>query len=149
MNKYELFKRTCSMYKMQFAASILIQYYVESGFWSVDMDRQDTACDLFSCSSTCCRLQCTGRWHCSLLQTGPRSDKQRSGPLIMVTSNHFKWISRSYLPLLPDRWQVSGWNCISAWRVMSREQCIWSGINTSHRFKTHFPLFATLFSATF
>ena len=39
---------------MQFAASILIQYYVESGFWSVDMDRQDTACDLFSCSSTCC-----------------------------------------------------------------------------------------------
>ena len=27
------------MYKMQFAASILIQYYVESGFWSVDMDR--------------------------------------------------------------------------------------------------------------
>ena len=46
---------------MQFAASILIQYYVESGFWSVDMDRQDTACDLFSSSSTCSRLQCTGR----------------------------------------------------------------------------------------
>ena len=39
------------MNKMQFAVSILIQYYVESGFWSVD--RQDTASDLFSCSSTC------------------------------------------------------------------------------------------------
>ena len=48
---------------MQFAACILIQYYVESGFWSVDMDRQDTAPgpDLFSSSSTCSRLQCTGR----------------------------------------------------------------------------------------
>ena len=103
MNKYELFKRTCSVYKMQFAVSILIQYYVESGFWSVD--RQDTASDLFSCSPTCCRLQCTGRWHCSLVQTGDtgsRSDKQRSGPL-MVTSNHLNGISRSYSP---DRWHV-------------------------------------------